>query len=78
MKKFDLFGVQVEIDEEATKKWYDIAKEWGCDCGDCRHFVALAKKRKLPSAVLEILEQFGIASEKTISLRGTGIFYTSF
>lgn len=64
MKEFDLFGFQVEIDEVATKEWYDKANEWGCECGDCRHFVALAKKRKLPSAVMEILEQLGIAPEK--------------
>ena len=64
MKKIDLFGFQVEIDEAATKKWYDKAEEWGCDCGDCRYFIVLAKKRELPSFVLEVLEQFGIAPEK--------------
>ena len=64
MKEFDLFDYQVEIDEEATKDWYNKADEWGCDCGDCRHFITLAKKKKLPLDVLEILEQFGIAPEK--------------
>ena len=64
MKEFDLFGFKVEIDEVATKEWYDKANEWGCECGDCRHFVALAKRRKLPPAVIEILEQFGIAPQK--------------
>ena len=64
MKEFDLFGYQVEIDELATKEWYDRADEWGCDCGDCRYFVALAKKRELPAVVLEVLDQFGIAPEK--------------
>ncbi len=64
MKQFDLFGFQVEIDKVATKEWYDKADEWSCECGDCRHFVALAKKKELPSAVIEILEQFGIAPEK--------------
>ncbi len=64
MKQIDLFGYQVEIDEIATKEWYNNADEWGCECGDCRHFVALAKKKKLPLGVLEILEQFGIAPEK--------------
>ena len=34
-KIFDLFGFQVEIDEAATKEWYDRADEWSCDCGDC-------------------------------------------
>ena len=60
----DLFGFQVEIDEIATKEWYDKANEWSCECRDCRHFVALAKKKELPFAVLEILEQLGIAPEK--------------
>ena len=64
MKGIDLFGFQVEMNEVATREWYHNANEWGCECGDCRHFVALAKKRKLPSAVMEILEQFGIAPEK--------------
>ena len=64
MKEFDLFGFQVEIDEVATKEWYDKADEWGCDCGDCRYFVALAQKRELPAIVLKVLDQFGIAPEK--------------
>ena len=64
MKEYNLFGFLVEIDEAVTKDWYAKAAEWGCDCGDCRHFVALAKKRELPSPVLELLEQFGIAPEK--------------
>lgn len=64
MKEIDLFGFHVEIDEVATKGWYDNADEWSCECGDCRHFVALAKKRELPSAVIETIEQFGIAPEK--------------
>ena len=64
MKEFDLFGFLVEIDEVATKEWYDKADEWGCDCENCRHFVSLAKRKELPSAILEILEQFGILPEK--------------
>ncbi len=64
MKKYNLFGYQVEIDEVATREWYDNAHEWSCECGDCRHFVSLAKKRELPSDVIKILEQFGIIPEK--------------
>lgn len=64
MKEMDLFGFRVEIDEVAIKEWYNKADEWGCECGDCRHFVALAKKRELPSAVIEILDKFGISPEK--------------
>ena len=65
MEAYNLFGFQVEIDEVATKEWYDKADEWNCECEDCRYFVALAKKKELPSAVLETLEQFGIAPEKS-------------
>ena len=64
MKEYELFGYQVEIDEEATKEWYDKVDEWGCECEDCRFFVELAKKRDLPSAVTEILKSFGIDPEK--------------
>ena len=64
MKECDLFGFLVEVDEPATKEWYEKADEWGCDCGDCRYFAALAKKRELPAVVLEVLDQFGIAPEK--------------
>ena len=64
MEKIDLFGFQVEIDEIVTKEWYDKANEWGCDCADCRYFVELAKRKELPSAVLEILERFEIVPEK--------------
>ena len=64
MREIDLFGFRVEIDEAATKQWYDKADEWSCECGDCRHFVALAKKRELPQAVIEVLQTFGIVPEK--------------
>ena len=64
MKEYNLFGYQVEIDELATKEWYNKADEWRCECGDCRHFVTLARRKEIPSAVLEILERFGIAPEK--------------
>ena len=64
MKEFDLFGYKVEIDEVATKEWYDKADEWSCECGDCRYFIALAKKKGLPSAVIEALEKFEILPEK--------------
>ena len=32
MKEFDLFGFQVQIDEVATREWYEKADEWGCEC----------------------------------------------
>ena len=64
MKEFDLFGFQVEINEDATREWYEKADEWNCECEDCRHFIDLAKKKELPIHVLEVLEQFGIVPEK--------------
>ena len=30
---YEIFGYKVEIDEKATKEWYDAAYEWGCSCG---------------------------------------------
>ena len=53
MKEFDLFGFQVEIDEVATKEWYDKADEWSCECGDCRHFVALEGNMKITMSETE-------------------------
>ena len=64
MKEHILFGFQVEIDEMATREWYEKADEWGCECEDCRHFIDLAKKKELPVPVMEILGQFGIVPEK--------------
>ena len=64
MKKMDIFGYQVEIDEEGTREWYNKANQWGCECEGCKHFIDLAIKRELPTEVLETLEEFGIAPEK--------------
>ena len=60
----DLFGFWVEIDEEATRAWYAQADEWGCECGDCRNFLTLARRRALPAPVLELLDKLGIPPEK--------------
>lgn len=64
MTEYNLFGYQVEIDETATRDWYRDSKGWDCECGHCRNFLALAKERRLPSEVLEILDQFAIPPEK--------------
>ena len=64
MKEYNLVGYRVEIDKEATKNWYDTFNGWGCDCAHCQNFLLLAKKKELPSAVLEILNDFGILLEK--------------
>ena len=81
MKVYNLFGYQVEIDKEATKKWYDTFNGWGCDCAHCQNFLLLAKKRELPGAVLEILNDFGILPENlpmsVKSLRKKDKYYIS-
>ena len=64
MAKQHLFGSMVEIDEVSTRRWYADAEEWGCDCGDCRNFLALAQKRQLPAFVLEQLDKLDIPPEK--------------
>lgn len=64
MTKHLLFGFSVEIDETSTRRWYAAAEEWGCACGDCSNFLALARKRQLPASVLESLDKLGIPPEK--------------
>lgn len=64
MAKQHLFGSVVEVDEASTRCWYATAEEWGCDCGDCRNFLALAHRRQLPAFVLEQLDRLGIPPEK--------------
>lgn len=54
----------MEIDAASTRRWYAAAEEWGCDCGDCRNFLALARRRRLPAFVLEPLNRLGIPPEK--------------
>ena len=61
---YNFFGFQVEVDEAATRDWYSVSKGWGCDCGHCRNFLALARGRELPAPVLEILDKLGIPPEK--------------
>ena len=68
MKRKSAWGWTMEIDEEATRRWYERAEEWGCDCGHCRNFLALARTRALPEELLEWLDEFGIPPEKTNDL----------
>ena len=64
MKEYNLFGYQVEVDKQATKEWYSKFKGWRCDCRHCKNFLLLAKKRQLPTAILDILKEFEIIPEK--------------
>ena len=63
-RTMDLWGSLVEVDREATRKWYQQAGPWGCTCGHCRNFLVLAEHRKLPESVLETLDSLGIPPEK--------------
>ena len=64
MTEFAWHGYTVEVDETATRAWYAQAEEWSCTCGHCRNFLALAKERRLPEALLNILDGLGIPPEK--------------
>ena len=48
MKRLSWAGYTVEVDEPATRDCYARAEDWGCECGHCRNFVALARERKMP------------------------------
>jgi len=64
MRKCDFWGFHTQIDEFATREWYAGSTGWACECGHCRNFLALARKRALPATVLEPLDKLGIAPEK--------------
>lgn len=69
MEKCTLFNYQaesyqVEIDRAATLNWYASHDEWGCECGDCRNYVSLAKQRALTAYLMETLDSLGIPLEK--------------
>lgn len=64
MQKYSFGGYQVEIDIAATLAWYEEAENWGCECGHCRNFLALAKMKKLPAPVIEVMDEFDIPLEK--------------
>ena len=58
------YGYTAEVDEQTTKDYYAQAPDWDCICGHCRNFVALARARKLPAEILEILDELHIPPEK--------------
>ena len=64
MTHFAWFGYTVEVDEPSTRDYYARAEDWGCECGHCRNFVALARERKLPEELLAILDSVSIPPEK--------------
>jgi len=64
MQKQKLSNYQVEIDKNATAKWYEKYDGWGCECGHCRNFLKLANKRELPKRIMDILNGLDIPLEK--------------
>ena len=64
MTHFSWYGYEVEVDEAATAGWYAQAEDWGCECGHCRNFLALARARRLPEEILEILDALRIPPAK--------------
>jgi len=64
MRKTDLLGYSVEMDENATRAWYAKSEGWGCDCGHCRNFLALAERKALPAPVMDVLSRLEIPPEK--------------
>ena len=64
MAQLSWYGYTVEVDEAATRDHYARAGEWGCTCGHCRSFLALARARRLPREILAILDRLRIPPEK--------------
>ncbi len=64
MQSYTIGDFLVEFDRTVTADWYKKSEGWDCKCGDCQNFLALAKQRQLPSAVIELLPIFGVLSEK--------------
>ena len=64
MKNYDWAGCKVEVDEIATREWYAQAEEWGCECGRCRNYLAVADK--LPEQLLSLLKTLGIPLHKAL------------
>ena len=64
MTRFSWHGYGAQVDERATRDCYEKAGAWDCSCGHCRNFLALARARKLPGELLDILDGLGIPPEK--------------
>ena len=64
MQDHSLWGSRIDADLPATQRWYQQSPYWNCNCGHCRNFLNLARKRALPAPILETLAQLGIPPEK--------------
>ncbi len=64
MERTNLFGYMVDLNPEATKRWYAQSNAWGCSCGHCRNFLEHVKRNTLPDAVSAALMELDIPAEK--------------
>ena len=64
MQSYNIGDFLVEFDKTFTEDWYENSEGWDCECGDCQKFLALAKRKQLPFAVIELLSIFGALPEK--------------
>ncbi len=64
METANFLGSLVALDRAATRQWYASAEPWGCDCGDCRNFLAAVRRGMLPGPMTEVLDTLGIPPEK--------------
>lgn len=67
-KLFAWQGWRAVADLEATRSWYAGAAEWDCGCGHCRNYLTLARDRRLPPGMLEILDSLSIPPERVTDL----------
>ena len=63
MMEVNIRGWRLEVDEEATRRWYQQAENWGCDCGHCRNFLALGREA-IDEEFWPLFDQLGILPEK--------------
>ena len=64
MQTYRFGKYSVEIDEKSTQDWYKNADGWNCPCAPCQNFIELAKKKALPSFVMDPLGKLQIPPEK--------------
>lgn len=56
-------GWKLEVDEEATRRWYQAAPEWDCICGHCRNFMAQGDA-SFPKELRTLLAELGVQPTK--------------
>lgn len=58
-----LRGWTFDVDEEATRRWYATAEDWGCTCGHCRNYLAQSDTA-LPEEIGAFLDRVGVDRKK--------------